>query len=62
MLIPKGNLARDYISTQLTKLGAKWMKSSIYETYFPPESKEVLEQMLIENELDIIPFYKSFNS
>ena len=56
VLIPKGNLARDYISAILTKLGAIVEEITIYETVFPAESKAILEQMLIENKLDIICF------
>lgn len=56
VLIPKGNLARDYIYTNLTNLGASVEEVTIYETVFPDESKVILEQMLIENKLDIICF------
>jgi uroporphyrinogen-III synthase len=56
VLLPKGNLARDYIYTQLTKLGAIVEDITIYETVFPIKSKTILEQMLIENKLDIICF------
>lgn len=56
VLIPKGSLARDYISSQLTNLGAQVDELIVYETYFPPESKEALAEMLFESKLDIIPF------
>lgn len=56
ILIPKGNLARDFISTQLKVCGAEVDEVVVYETYFPQESKEKLRQMLSENTLDIIPF------
>ncbi|WP_338451457.1 uroporphyrinogen-III synthase [Niallia oryzisoli] len=56
VLIPKGNLARDYISAELSKIGAKVDEIIMYETFFPEESKEKLAQMLKEEKLDIIPF------
>ncbi len=56
VLIPKGNLARDYISTRLSKVGARVDEIIIYETFFPDESKAKLAQMLKEKKLDIIPF------
>ena len=56
VLLPKGNLARDYISTGLTKHGAIVDEVIIYETVFPQESKAMLETILIENRLDIICF------
>ncbi|WP_071395941.1 uroporphyrinogen-III synthase [Bacillus tuaregi] len=56
VLIPKGNLARDYISTELRHIGAIVDEIVIYETYFPEESKEKLARLLSENKLDIIPF------
>jgi uroporphyrinogen-III synthase len=56
VLIPKGNLARDYISSQLTKLGAQVNELIVYDTYFPPESKEALAAMLSDGKLDIVPF------
>lgn len=56
VIIPKGNLARDYISSQLTNLGAQVDEFIVYETYFPAESKEALAERLMNRELDIIPF------
>ncbi|WP_428909295.1 uroporphyrinogen-III synthase [Niallia sp. Krafla_26] len=56
ILIPKGNLARDYIAKNLIELGAEVDEVIVYETYFPPESKAVLKQKIEQQELDIIPF------
>lgn len=56
LLIPKGNLARDYISNELRKKGAIVDEIIVYETFFPNESKEKLAKLLSENTLDIIPF------
>jgi uroporphyrinogen-III synthase len=56
VLIPKGNLARDYISTELIKHGAKVDEITVYETVFPVESKAILAQKLSGSKLDIICF------
>ena len=56
ILIPKGNLARDYISSELTKIGAVVDEIIVYETYFPEESKGKLAALLSMHKLDIIPF------
>ena len=56
ILLPKGNLAREYIATSLTAAGAQVNEVVIYETYLPEESRLKLAQMLSENELDILTF------
>ena len=56
VLLPKGSLARNYISTRLTKYGAIVDEITIYETVLPTESKAILEKILFENKLDIICF------
>ena len=56
VFIPKGNLASDYISSQLTNLGALVDEIIVYETYFPQESKEALAERLMNRKLDIITF------
>lgn len=56
VLIPKGNLARDYIAKKLKKLGATVDEIIVYETFCPEDSKEKLAKLLSENKLDIIPF------
>ncbi|MEH7074851.1 uroporphyrinogen-III synthase [Neobacillus drentensis] len=56
VLLPKGNLAREYISSSLTKLGAQVDEVVIYETYMPEESRDRLAAMLAENKLDILTF------
>ena len=56
VLLPKGNLARDFIATELTKIGVRVEEMIVYETFFPEESKSKLAQMLQEKRLDIIPF------
>jgi uroporphyrinogen-III synthase len=56
ILIPKGNLARDYISNGLTEIGAIVDEIIMYETYFPEESKGKLAALLSMRKLDIIPF------
>lgn len=56
VLIPKGNLAREYISTSLTDFGANVDEVVIYETYMPEESRKKLAEMLVLNQLDILLF------
>jgi uroporphyrinogen-III synthase len=56
VLIPKGNLARDYIGESLTKAGAYVDEIIIYETYLPEKSKKQLYEVIIHNELDILTF------
>ncbi|WP_371932040.1 uroporphyrinogen-III synthase [Mesobacillus subterraneus] len=56
ILIPKGNLARDYISTSLKEKGAIVDEIIIYETFLPEESRTKLVKMLTEESLDILTF------
>jgi uroporphyrinogen-III synthase len=56
VLIPKGNLAREYISSALIKKGAVVDELVIYETYMPEESKAKLAAMLEAEELDVLMF------
>lgn len=56
VLIPKGNLAREYISTSLSNHGILVNEIVIYETYMPDESREKLAKMLSENQIDILMF------
>jgi uroporphyrinogen-III synthase len=56
ILIPKGNLAREYIAASLMKQGATVDEVVIYETYLPDESREKLVQMLRNGSLDILTF------
>jgi uroporphyrinogen-III synthase len=54
--IPKGNLAREYISDSLKKAGAIVDEAIVYETYMPEESHEQLAKMIAEDQLDILMF------
>jgi uroporphyrinogen-III synthase len=54
--IPKGNLAREYISDSLKKAGAIVDEVIVYETYMPEESHDQLAKMLAEDQLDILMF------
>lgn len=56
ILIPKGNLARDYIAQFFQKRGHVVDEIIIYETYFPEESKKRLIEVLQKGELEILPF------
>lgn len=56
VLIPKGNLAREYISTSLSNHGVLVEEIVIYETYMPDDSREKLAKMLAEDEMDILMF------
>ncbi|MCM3587644.1 uroporphyrinogen-III synthase [Mesobacillus maritimus] len=56
VLIPKGNLARDYIASALKKQGVIVDEIIIYETYMPENSRSMLAQMLAEDKLEILTF------
>ncbi|WP_419956015.1 uroporphyrinogen-III synthase [Neobacillus niacini] len=56
VLIPKGNLAREYISTSLSNRGVLVDEIVIYETYMPEDSTNKLAKMLSNDELDILMF------
>lgn len=56
ILLPKGNLAREYISNYLGKHGITVESVIIYETFFPEESKKRLKELLDNRMLDILPF------
>jgi uroporphyrinogen-III synthase len=56
VLIPKGNLAREYISSSLRKQGAVVDELIIYETYMPKESATKLAELLNSRMLDILAF------
>ncbi|WP_042459262.1 uroporphyrinogen-III synthase [Neobacillus dielmonensis] len=56
VLIPKGNLAREYIADSLTEAGASVEEIIIYENYMPEESRGKLVKMLAEDQLDILLF------
>lgn len=56
VLIPKGNLAREYISSSLIKNGIYAEEIVIYETYMPMASREKLAGILAEDGLDILTF------
>ncbi|GHH97206.1 uroporphyrinogen-III synthase [Neobacillus kokaensis] len=56
VLIPKGNLARDYIASSLAQAGAEVDEVVIYENYLPDESRGQLAEMLGSGQLDILTF------
>jgi uroporphyrinogen-III synthase len=56
VLIPKGNLARDYIAESLNAAGAHVDELIVYETYLPEESKSQLKDAIIEKQIDILTF------
>jgi uroporphyrinogen-III synthase len=56
VLIPKGNLARDYIADSLRKNGVVVDEVVVYETYMPEESRSKLALAMENNGLDILFF------
>lgn len=56
VLIPKGNLARDYIAASLSDYGAVVDEIIMYETYAPEDSKQRIVELLKNEELDILTF------
>jgi uroporphyrinogen-III synthase len=56
VLLPKGNLARDYIAEELTAARAHVDELVVYETYLPEESKSKLKAAISEKQIDILTF------
>ncbi len=56
VLIPKGNLARDYICTSLKEKGVFVDEIIIYQTYFPEGNRERLKEELSNKSLNILTF------
>jgi uroporphyrinogen-III synthase len=56
VLIPKGNLARDYIAESLSAAGVQVDELVVYETYLPEESKNQLKDAISEKQIDIFTF------
>jgi uroporphyrinogen-III synthase len=56
VLIPKGNLAREYIADSLSEAGATVDEIVIYENYLPEDSRAKVVSMLQAGELDILMF------
>lgn len=56
VLIPKGNLARDYIADSLRKNGAVVDEAIIYETYMPEDSRTKLAFAMENRDIDILFF------
>jgi uroporphyrinogen-III synthase len=56
VLLPKGNLAREYIARSLHEFGAQVDEVVIYETYLPDSSRDMLADMLANHQLDILTF------
>lgn len=56
ILIPKGNLARDYIAQYFEKKGHVVDEVVMYETFFPEKSKEKLIELLKTKSVDVLPF------
>ncbi|MBU8879585.1 uroporphyrinogen-III synthase [Bacillus sp. FJAT-29790] len=54
ILIPKGNLARNYIYTALSEKGSHVDELIMYETYFPEESRQLIKEKA--GVLDILTF------
>lgn len=56
VLIPKGNLARDYIAAALSEKGAEVEEIIVYKTFFPIESIDLLKKQLSGKGIDILTF------
>jgi uroporphyrinogen-III synthase len=56
VLIPKGNLARDFIAESLTSAGAIVDELIVYETYLPEDSKAALRLAIEDKHLDVLTF------
>ncbi|UQD52915.1 uroporphyrinogen-III synthase [Bacillus methanolicus] len=56
VLLPKGNLAREYIASSLQERGAHVEEVIIYETYFPETSRLLLADVVQSGKVDILTF------
>jgi uroporphyrinogen-III synthase len=56
VLLPKGNLAREYIARSLSEIAVLVDEVVIYETYMPEDSRVKLAGMLADGRLDILTF------
>ena len=59
ILIPKGNLARDIISTELSIAGVQCQEWIVYETVLPKDSMKKLKRIIEENLVDVLTFTSS---
>jgi uroporphyrinogen-III synthase len=59
VLIPKGNLARNVIATELKEAGVHCDEWIVYETVLPPENIVKLEEVISEGSVDILTFTSS---
>lgn len=55
-MLPKGNLAREYIASSLQERGAHVEEVIIYETYFPETSRLLLADAVQSGKVDILTF------
>lgn len=56
ILLPKGNLAREYIADSLRADGAKVDEVVVYETFMPEENRTMLSEMMAAGNFDILLF------
>lgn len=59
ILLVKGNLAREYVSTRLKHTHAILEEAILYETYFPKSSEAQIATRLDKQELDVLLFTSS---
>lgn len=59
VLIPKGNLARNVIATELTSAGVSCQEWIVYETVLPENSIVQLKTIIEKEQVDIISFTSS---
>lgn len=59
LLLPKGDLARDVIASNLGAHGMHVDELIVYETYLPEESKSILKETLQEIPLHVLTFTSS---
>ncbi|WP_096202790.1 uroporphyrinogen-III synthase [Bacillus sp. FJAT-45350] len=59
VLFPKGNLARDLIPRKLSKMDLELTELVIYENVIETRSKEKLQELLMNKDVDIITFTSS---
>ncbi|MCP3741246.1 uroporphyrinogen-III synthase [Rossellomorea sp. BNER] len=59
VLIPKGNLARNILASNLRDYGISCDEWILYENYFPQKNQETLKNLLLNYDLDAVTFTSS---
>ncbi|MEW9122172.1 MAG: uroporphyrinogen-III C-methyltransferase [Thermotaleaceae bacterium] len=59
VLLPRADIAREVLISELEKLGARVDNIHVYRTVIPEQNRELLKDLLIKNAIDVITFTSS---